>query len=47
MRRTVHLIAIMLSVMLCLGSAAGAEGTEQASVMSGNAVPKVILDTRV
>ena len=37
----------MLSVILCLGSFANAEGTEQASVMNGNAVPKVIFDTDI
>ena len=48
MRRIVfHLIAFMLSVVLCLGSLASAEGTEQSSGMSGNAVPKVIFDTDI
>lgn len=46
-RITFHLIAFMLSVILCLGSFANAEGTEQTSVTNGNAVPKVIFDTDI
>ena len=43
----VHFIAFMLSAVLCLGSFAYAEGNEQASVLNGNAVPKVIFDTDI
>ena len=46
-RKMFHLIAFMLSVILCLGSFASAEGTEQTSVTTGNAVPKVIFDTDI
>ena len=44
-RKAFHLMAFMLSVVLCLGSLAGAEGTGQAAGGNGNALPKVILDT--
>ena len=46
-RIMVCLAAFVLSAVLCLGSPAGAEGTGQAAVTGGNAVPKVILDTDI
>ena len=42
-----HLIAVILSVVLCLGSSAFAEGNEQTISGNGSPVPKVIFDTDI
>ena len=41
------LIALILSVVLCAGSSAGAEGAEHTTAVNADAMPKVILDTDI
>ena len=42
-----QLTAFMLLAVLFIGAFASAEGTDQAAVMDGDAVPKVIFDTDI